>query len=304
MSLLLDDEYCLRIWKKDTIRSLLWFVDRHNANDSTASFGGIQAPSWSWVHLNRPISYRLWQPYDRYIDRKAEEFMELATVKTMSARQENPGKLNAFTGILEIEGSFVDAVLWKSSIYIYRLKEQEPSQTVDSDDEAALKKSLEGVGTAADPTKEIFYKAPLFTDDTDCIAILQKVRRVKCLLLAQGGYTDMLTAQYSIVLLEQQHNIEPKVSLTELNRENWERVGETLVGTLVLRPPPTVSLQYRPQPSMSRPRRYRRIGLCATDPGQVCLSAQMKCSRCSSNRERKDCLGEHGQFSRMNYRNS
>lgn len=121
MSIHLHDEYILGLWKRDMLRSLIWFVEvkppeppepamlpfietRRRVNIKPPPITG---PSWSWVSNIHPIHYRMWHPFERHLERKVERVKELASVEHVSVQRHNPLAFNHFGGLLVLRGPTV-----------------------------------------------------------------------------------------------------------------------------------------------------------------------------------------------------
>jgi hypothetical protein len=161
MSARLADEYVLGIWKNDLLRSLIWFVEQHDTKLESLSddasrfplFGPrlplygprvpasdesslpepaskaslpVVAPSWSWVSTTLPVKYRLWHPFERYIERKTEYVSNLAKVHHIYAARLDHYTFDVFHGSLTIGGSTIEAFLFDEAIFIRKLKAQSP----------------------------------------------------------------------------------------------------------------------------------------------------------------------------------
>jgi hypothetical protein len=270
MTLLLDDQCILGMWKNDALRSLVWFVESSSEAEYSANLG-VQGPSWSWISVNSPVQYRLWHPYERNVDRSSESVSKRAMILELSARRENPLGFDKFSGKLTIVGSLTNGYLYESVVYFARRRK----------DETVLDKTVkEGKGNALSALKsdytgnnrDRFYIGDALLDSDredqytsispnylarqylapDKTHITQRsVQRIQCLLLLEGGYTDMLKAYYCLIL--QEH---PKFSKY---------------------------LQSDLLPS------YRRIGLCVFNTRHICVSSKIICT--VHHQGYSDCMG-------------
>ncbi|PVH81483.1 HET-domain-containing protein [Cadophora sp. DSE1049] len=118
MTVLLDDECILGLWRKDALRSLMWFVDTSDKNPYSAI--GVSAPSWSWFSVNSPVQYRLWHPYERYTEHRSERVSEKAKIQYLSATRMDPLRFDCFSGKLTIVGSLTEGYLCDSTVYLAR----------------------------------------------------------------------------------------------------------------------------------------------------------------------------------------
>ncbi|KAF4633526.1 hypothetical protein G7Y89_g4590 [Cudoniella acicularis] len=94
MTLLLNDECILGVWKKDALHSL--------------------------ISVNSPVQYRLWHPYGRYVDRRGESMLKRAVILGLSARRENSLGFDKFSGKLTVVGSLTGGYLFNSIVYFAR----------------------------------------------------------------------------------------------------------------------------------------------------------------------------------------
>ncbi|KAK8012866.1 hypothetical protein PG991_010241 [Apiospora marii] len=121
------DEYILGLWKNDLLRSLIWFVElgtdeKHsNASHNKNTQGNpIIAPSWSWVSVPYPVKYRLWHPFEYFIEKKHELTKYLARCySTMLVKYENYS-FDVFFGRLTLNGPTTKALLFDGTIFVRR----------------------------------------------------------------------------------------------------------------------------------------------------------------------------------------
>lgn len=113
MALLLDDECTAGIWRKNALRSLLRFVEPSDRGNYTGA--GVHGPSWSWISVNSPVQYRLWHPYERYLDKRGDSMSNRAAILELSANRENPLGFDRFRGKVTILGALTNGYLYKTT---------------------------------------------------------------------------------------------------------------------------------------------------------------------------------------------
>lgn len=235
MASMLDDECVLGIWRKNALRSLIWFREHqsdHTSDRSTTRDFGF--PSWSWFSLGRSIDYRLWHPYARSIDRiyeSNESTLPIATVRHL------PAAHCPYSSYLSLKGPVARGFLLGSDIFISRRVSDDPSTPTQSELIAQRQSSNKSPSTWAHVTNALLDHEPKNST----------VETVNCILLLEGGYSDSLNAQYCLIL-------------RRLPREGRPGLGY-----------------------------YERIGLCALNTLQICVSAKSLCTR--DHADYSDCMG-------------
>ncbi|KAH8679544.1 heterokaryon incompatibility protein-domain-containing protein [Tricladium varicosporioides] len=275
MALLLNDQCILGMWKKDALRSLVWFAE--HSPKTKYSGVGIEGPSWSWFSIKNPVQYRLWHPYARYVDRKGEIVLKKAKILELSAKRENPLGFDRFSGKLTIVGALTEGYLYESTVYFARRwKYKSVLNEIASEKEGErpskklgkLKDAYTGNATA------IFYIEDVLLDfrsENKHAPVLSNqgraqepsttehdrderpredslVQKIHCLLLLEGGYTDMLSAHYCLILKK-----------------------------------------HEPVFPESFPEYYQRIGLGAFNTRHICVSSKEICT--CHHEGYSDCMG-------------
>ncbi|KAE9367568.1 hypothetical protein N431DRAFT_513990 [Stipitochalara longipes BDJ] len=266
MTSLLDDECILGIWKNDALRSLVWFVEPSDKEKYPGL--GVEGPSWSWISVNSPVQYRLWHPYERYVDGRGESMSKKATILELSAERKNPLGFDKFSGKLTVVGALTDGYLFKSRLYFARrLKDQHLlDELAKGPQEGFLKLKDNYTGNATDryyiedalldfnyqsmflwSSGSTITRTPDIQDNRNRRFRDGSVQKIHCLLLLEGGYTDILSAHYCLVLTKHQ--------------------------PLFPKSPPD----------------YYRIGLAAFNTRHICLSSEKVCTR--QHNGYSDCMG-------------
>ncbi|KAH8723422.1 heterokaryon incompatibility protein-domain-containing protein [Phaeosphaeriaceae sp. PMI808] len=113
MGISLKDESVLGIWRKDALRSLLWFAK------SPSKLSSVIAPSWSWLSVNTLIEYRLFGMSNA--DQEASHEAKLvpkAKILDVHATSEISNGLASYKGQLEIHGPLSEIVIYDGSTVI------------------------------------------------------------------------------------------------------------------------------------------------------------------------------------------
>jgi hypothetical protein len=272
MTLLLDDQCILGIWKKDALRSLVWFVEPSHRPEYSRV--GVQGPSWSWTSVTTSVQYRLWHPYARFVDRRGESVSERATILELSATRENPLGFDRFSGRLTVVGALMNGYLCDSVLYFVRRWKDKPllDEIVRGSN---VKESLRILkcNYTGNATERYYIEDALLDFDSEHQhpsaksneleteknptpqqnrnerpKIDPSVQKIQCLLLLEGGYTDMLSAYYCLIL-KKHESLFPE----------------------------------------SHPDYYQRIGLGAFNTRHICVSSEKNCT--GQHEGYSDCMG-------------
>ena len=251
MATLLDDNCVLGIWKKDTMRSLMWFVQPWTKGRTIGS--GIKGPSWSWISIEGPVQYRLWHPYGQEVDIKHERISTKALVMKLSATPESPRRFDRFTGEIALLAPLAKAYLFRGVVYLVRRWRSEDF----FEGKKNMGEWLDAFEIREDTGERRSYYSTKGLLDVPWLAIAitrwnsysrtadPKENRVSCLLLFEGGYTDILTAHYCLIL---------------------EKFAHPDGGAF-----------------------YRRIGICALNTRDICVSSNKICR--NQHKSYSDCMG-------------
>ncbi len=195
-------------------RSMMMALTHRRPSDDDA-FPAVTAPSWSWAAVDTAVGYRLWQPLaPRHVDQRGERFHELAAVRALTVEQPDRRSFAHFRGLLSIDGASTDARLLGHFLYIYKSANSPVARDIE-EGKTTLQKVLAATGMPpgigplvvsavssedAEFQHPAFHTARFLADNTLETQAAGTGRRVKILLLASGGYTKTLTAQYCLVL--------------------------------------------------------------------------------------------------------
>lgn len=276
MSQVLGDRCVLGIWSKDAVRSLIWFSP---PTSDTQGQPDIEAPTWSWASVSGPVSYRLWHPYERYLDRKGETLVRAAIVEVMTAEGKNEDGFTKFKGTLRINGPVITAHVKDRTVFIEKHRCIMHAFSAHDGTMKAGKAVHDDVQTSYD--ERMFYHEKLLLDPrpsdtkeerkrgyglfgTPARGSSQSLREVKCLLLCEGGYNTPLKAQYCLVL--------------ERKNDKWDNG----------------LLEFSPRKEL-----YRRIGLCVIDSMQ--FSRQQTCRHVTNTRPTDGSLAYCAQASQESW---
>jgi len=267
MSKLLDDRCYVGIWAKDAVRSLLWFVEprrdgiigttKDSPQPRNFSSGGPLVPSWSWAKTGAPVEYRLWHPHARNVAGGVEKFAELAAVKSITAQPRFGTAFYNFDGLLRIEGSCTKAWLYLDVVFVPYSQDFGTVNAVFS-------------GGATD----------LPQNPQDMRAAMRIFRRQNP--HERLGFPQIPGLSRMASVLADSNDPLPEPPTLEAVRLLLLAKGgyNSLVG------------QYCLVLAKESPGRYRRVGICVFDAGQVCLSVSKGCASCAGPAEVRSCAGE------------
>lgn len=249
MSDVLSDTHEVGIWRKDILRSLIWFADLAGRHSYLPV---VEAPSWSWVSVDSSISYRLWHPHERYHRNKQEKLTPISKVRRLPVDHSH---FSSPTGTLEIHGPVVEGYVVGDVVFIYK---NEVQRRHSRKSPAEVRQEIENDEVIA-YDQRLFHQARFLRDPRPYderhrqveitrtsgpgfarVQVLQPLR-VRCILLCEGGYTNPLTAQYSLVLAGYNWQL----------KDHWH----------------------------SMPSFCQRVGLCSVDVLQLCFHSRLTCPR-------------------------
>lgn len=218
-AVILDDVCVLGIWRGDIIRSLLWFKEKSPSGSGQAMSGQVDldAPSWTWASVDGPVNYRLRHPWLPYKDTKGEEFTAIASVRVSSiTNQDRAMSLSRLISYdeyihqssrmqqLSIRGGIRRGWLFAGRIYL----DKEPLKPLPGN-QASGALSIEALQdqiSRLPGDQRRFRGTEFLADDRNFDMDYRKVvseaacDEVTCLLMAEGGYSQVLTAQFYLVL--------------------------------------------------------------------------------------------------------
>jgi hypothetical protein len=216
----------------------------------------MMVPSWSWFSTKNPKQYRLRHPHACYVDIKGENISEKATVLKLSSMRQSPRTFDKFSGILRIKGPVVDGYQYadrKLGLFCRRKKEQLEISELGSEDAKNMVLNFRGSYQHGNENPPGFYIGNILPDcgvSGNMQEAKEMVQKIKCLVLFEGGYSEMLMAYYCLLL-------EPFLG--------EDPARNPLVGY------------------------YRRVGICVFNTRQICVCSEELCTR--SHEDYSDCMG-------------
>ena len=296
MSSLLGDECVLGIWKKDAVRSLLWFrTDRFMWSKKVwlSKSDNIEAPSWSWASVKGQISCSLFRDHEYSSDRTHEHTTELATVHHVSYTNLNPRSLDKFSGSLILTGALIRGrLLLEFDIVMGRLV---PKYKIWVPDNRASSFAPAWRYYPDIPAPTFSRQDSLARANADSeISREEKYAQgldIFCLPLMRGGYSRGPVDDYQYCLVLE------------------KRPGSTTTYNKMLLKDTGSGAEYGPGPRSStrnisaggedevvRLEDYRRVGYCMFYSDAICLSSRRTCPDMRHRKMRGDdseCLGHN-----------
>lgn len=268
----------------------------------------VQAPSWSWISVRHPIQYRLYHHFAKNLERKAEHFSEMISVLEMSMLPKTKNGFDNFEGKLRLQGAVVKGLLFESRIYILNQSPSAPDLEGISQeflDHQGLPFGKIRQNSSSGAADAHFFDARFLADNVGASSrkavitprlsashdrhtsthdrevgdqsmvtghAMSRPEEVACLLLFEGGYGNLLSARYFVVLSA----CEPVGSgaIVDVGLSEYFICSEYFTDRLR-------------QDSVC----FRRIGLCAFDRRQVCQDPAQHQHKPSASKS-CTCLGQ------------
>ncbi|CAG8956743.1 hypothetical protein HYFRA_00012287, partial [Hymenoscyphus fraxineus] len=242
-------------WFVDSTKPQKWRLRRHFEER-------VQAPSWSWISVNGPVNYQIWHPPQLHIDPKGEEISKMASVLKLSANRQSPLGFDNFSGHLVIIGALSEAYIlgsticlattWKARTSLAEIlssPETKPESSLNSilENCIALSRAEQTHRNITSPKKycvddafldrrpwdqrisrktnqlQVDHFPPLNFNGNANRLEYKKVAKVYCLLLFDGRYTGIQSAQHCLIL--------KKHSAPSFNN-SYQRIGFCALNTL------------------------------------------------------------------------
>jgi hypothetical protein len=167
------------------------------------------------------VQYRLWHPYARYVDRRGESVSKRAAILELSATRENTLGFDRFSGKLIVVDALMDGYLCDSVLYFARRWKDKPLLDEIGKGQNAKEALHKPKSNYTGNSMERYYidfdsehQPPSVKSnelETEKYPTTQhnrnerpkkdpSVQKIQCLLLLEGGYTNMLSAYYCLIL--------------------------------------------------------------------------------------------------------
>lgn len=198
----LQDECNLGVWKRDALRSLLWFNDRRYYAPEDDSYQ-LDVPSWCWASVGWPIDCRLMHPLERMVEHTSEVVTPLADVIDVGMSRPRVVDIPGCHGAITLEGSLA----WVS---VSELDKERCRVMLDARPDRAFPCSY--------PTQKSKTRDSRLPEWEYLLGAGEPGAGVFLMPLFAGGYSKVLQSQYCLILVAASGSRDDEGSLKVFNR--------------------------------------------------------------------------------------